>query len=93
MSIRCRGRVIRRMPGAVVRRLCGIGRPALLFMVKIAFCAYPMRMSSYCFGSRLLRLVRVLQRSQRHVVGHRIARPAAQKQQGDHEDEEQGAHG
>ncbi|ABM36579.1 hypothetical protein Pnap_1264 [Polaromonas naphthalenivorans CJ2] len=97
MPVRDRRLAISRVPGAVVRRLCGIGRCRhCRFMVKIGFCAYRMRVSSYCFYSGLLGClgrVPVLQRSQRHVVGHRIARPAAKKQQGGHEDEEQGAHG
>ena len=59
-------------------------------MVKMGFRAYSMGLSSYRLSSGLLGLA--LQRSQRHVIGHCIARPAAHKQQGNHEDEEQGAH-
>ncbi len=80
-------RAIRRVPCALMcRRHCR-------FMVKMGFCAFPVGVSSYYFGSGLLGLVRVLQRSQRHVIGHHVARPVAHKQQGDHEDEEQGAQG
>ena len=89
MPARCRGCAIRRVPGAVVRRLCGIGRLWRgRFMVKIGSCAYSMSVRSYYFGSGLLGLMRVSQRSQCHVVRHRVARPAAQQQQGDHEGEE-----
>ena len=87
MPVRCRRCAICRVPGAAVHRW------HCRFMVEMGLCACAVGVRSYRFGSGLLGLVRVLQRSQCHVVGHCVARLAAQKQQGEHEDEEQGAHG
>ena len=61
-------------------------------MVKIGFCAYYISVSSYAFCSNLP-LLYLHHLSNRHTGCHRITSPAAQGQQGDHEDEEQVAHG
>ena len=61
-------------------------------MVKMGCHAFWMGVSSYDFCS-MLPLLHLLHLSSRHAGRHRITGPAAQRQQGDHEDEEQVAHG
>ena len=59
------------------------------FMIETRFSPHFMGVISYCFCSVLL----VLQPGQCHLGRHRVADPAAQGQQGDHEGEEQKTHG
>lgn len=54
-------------------------------MFKRACCAYFMRMTSYYFYSNLLMLRGCRYRARSHSGRHRIAYPAAQWQQDDHE--------
>ncbi len=58
-------------------------------MVKMRLSPRFMDIISYDFCSGLL----MLQLAKRHLGRHRVAEPAAQGQQGDHEGEEQNAHG
>ena len=62
------------------------------YMIKIGFHAYYISVSSYAFCSNLP-LLHLRHLPGRHFGRHRITGPAAQGQQGDHEDEEQVAHG
>ena len=62
------------------------------FMVKIGFHACCMGLSSYAFSSNV-HLLHLRHLPGRHFGRHCITGPAAQGQQGDHEDEEQVAHG
>ena len=62
------------------------------FMVEMGCGACCMRVSSYAFCSDLP-LMHLRQLTCRHAGRHRITGPAAQGQQGDHEDEEQLTHG
>lgn len=59
------------------------------FMVNMAFSPHFMGAASYYFCSGWLVL---LQLGKRHVGRHRVAEPATQGQQGDHEGDEQDAH-
>lgn len=54
------------------------------------FCPRFMTVSNYFFCSGLLVLLHL---ARKHSRRHRIADPAAQRQQSDHEDEKQVAHG
>ena len=73
-------------------RCRGAGLLYRCFLVKMRFLACCMGVSSYAFCSNLpLQYLRHL--TCRHTSCHRITSPAAQRQQGDHEDEEQVAHG
>ena len=92
---------------AVVCAVAHAVRPGCLqrfrrfFMVKMGCSQYVVLVVSYRFGSIVLLAVllavllglRVLYLPGRHLRGHRIAHPAAQRQQGDQKGEEQMAHG
>lgn len=58
--------------------------------ILMRFCSRFMAVSRYFFCSGLLVLLHL---ARKHSRRHRITDPAAQRQQGDHEDEEQVAHG
>lgn len=63
-------------------------------MTQMAFSAHVMGGSSYCFCSGVIcgAMLPVLCMGGSHLCRHRIAHPAAQGQQGDHEGEKQVAH-
>lgn len=89
MGIGRMGRVIRGMSGAVVNSLYfRHGHWHGCFMTKMLFGDHCLDVIGYCFSSNLL----VLHRRKRHPGRHSVARPAAQEQQGDHENEKQGTH-
>ena len=59
------------------------------FGILMRFCPRFMAVSRYFFYSGLLVLLHL---ARKHFRRHRITHPAAQRQQGNHEDEEQMAH-
>ena len=98
MAVACM-RVAARTVACAVRLGCGLG-PGHLFMVKMGCSQGAVLVFSYRFSSAVLLAVpldmlfglRVLYLPSRHLCGHRIAHPAAQRQQGDQKGEEQVAH-
>ncbi len=60
------------------------------FGILMSFRPSFMTVSCYCFCSGLLLLLHL---ARKHSRRHRVTDPAAQRQQGDHEDKEQVAHG
>ncbi len=72
-------------------------RHGRFFMVKIGCSQGGVLVFSYRFCSAMLLAMllglQVLHLTGRHLCGHRVAHPAAQRQQGDQKGEEQMAHG
>lgn len=94
MAVGCVGAFARDMTRAV-----RLGRGQCFchfFMVKMGCSQGGVLVFSYRFGSVVLLAVlsglRVLYLPGRHLRGHRVAHPAAQRQQGDQKGEEKMAH-
>ena len=89
MAIGCMGVTTRTVARAV--RLGRRQRLFRFFMIKMGCSQGGVLVFSYRFGSAVLGLC-MLYLPGRHLRGHRVAHPAAQRQQGDQQGEEQVTH-